>query len=88
MSEQTRTGPGRDLDRAVRQLGVRGQQPKDVPAEAAAENSRTDRARLVQARDRRLDGRRRDLVVVAQARVRSVEQPPQRGDVAAPQNRS
>ena len=52
------------------------QQAEHVAAEAAADDPRAERPGVAQPRDRRLDRRRRDLVVVAQARVRGVEQRP------------
>ena len=69
-------------ERAGRRGAAGRQQPEDVAAEAAADDARPDRAGAMQARDGRLDRGRRDLVVVAQARVRGVEQRPERGEIA------
>ncbi len=72
-----RAGPRAHLERAGRRRRVGREQREHAAAEAAADDPRAGGAGVAQPRDGRLDGGRRDLEVVAQARVRSVEQAPE-----------
>ena len=77
--QQSRPGPGSHLERARRDEPHTGrQQSEHVAAEATTDDPRADRAASRRRSTARLDGRRGDLVVVAQARVRGVEQAPER----------
>ena len=78
---------GPHLDRIVGRDSIRRQQPEHVSAEPAADDPRPQRPRALQPQNRLLDRRRRDLVAVAQAGVRGVDQPPELRHVAALERR-
>ena len=59
-----------------------------MPAEPAADDPRPGGSRSAQPRNGILDGRRRDLIAVAQAFMRGVEQLPERDQVVALEGRA
>ncbi len=80
--EQAGGGAGRDRDRIGRRARAGREQPEDRPAEAAADHARPGGAGGAQALDGAVDLGYGDLVVVAQARVRGVEERAEAREVA------